>query len=393
MKLPSGSQWGRAQACPASAALPQTESINDFSDAGTAGHAFLEACRLRGRDAALAAVAPKHKELCERIQLDGLPLSGEYEAEIAFTYDVDAGTARDLGRIEGRNYPPRSDSEFPLRLDVIRARPGGDVAQVKDYKFTFGHDTYAPEPRNNWQLKVGGLAVCRARGFSSVELSIIKIFEDGTHVETEPYLMDAFAVDEFEEELRKAANRVRSAYRDIEEGRTPATVVGDHCHWCKAMPHCPAAKGLALVQGESIEKQITAELAGIAWEQQKVAEEFLEKRRKFLTLFVEHTPAKLSNGKVLALVEQRREMVDGSAVFDVLERLCDQKTARSAVELKSSKAAIKRAVQPVAAVRGVSPGDLEREVLEALRAAGGVRETRFSVMKEIRPQLTAGEEE
>jgi hypothetical protein len=97
-----------------------------------------------------------------------------------------------------------------------------------------------------------------------------------------------------------------------------------------------------------------------------------------------HQPIPLGDGLVLGPVETTRESVDGAKARLVLTTLYGPEVADASCEVSTSKAAIERALKPLAVERGAKYAPLEREAMGALRAAGAVETKTTIAVKEVR---------
>jgi hypothetical protein len=98
----SASGGDRADACPPSYALPESERVqDDDADRGTMVHTFLELVQTSSRDVVLASTPEAVREICAAIDMRDVPKG---EAEIAYVYDVESGEVQKLGRIAHRGY-------------------------------------------------------------------------------------------------------------------------------------------------------------------------------------------------------------------------------------------------------------------------------------------------
>ena len=95
----TGSGIARALKCVGPMVLPHVRRTNQDAAWGTALHAFLHDVRVVGLDRALERAAPEHREAFAALDFDKLPLDPQaYAGEVAFAYDVEHDTARELGR-------------------------------------------------------------------------------------------------------------------------------------------------------------------------------------------------------------------------------------------------------------------------------------------------------
>ena len=95
---------------------------------------------------------------------------------------------------------------------------------------------------------------------------------------------------------------------------------GAHCQYCPSMAWCPQQTRLALAMVGELDmhdqlQAMTDSQAGAAWEKLKSIRVLVDKVEAALRTRAKHSPLPLSNGRRLALVEQRgRESVDAEAV-------------------------------------------------------------------------------
>jgi hypothetical protein len=394
-KLPSASKLHRELACRAATVLPHVDSSNPWSEAGKVKHDYCRNAKVYGREKALSQAPAEYREACEAIQIE--KLEDGFTFEVAFAYDIETGEGRLIGTNVGREYGPRKPTEIVGSADMFR-RDRGPV-EIDDIKCVAasGHDSYAPAARDNWQLRLYALAACRAFGVSDAVVRIRKLYDDGTWAPPDEHKLDTFDLDAAAEELKRWYAQRKSdvdAYATF--GKIPTPNVGSHCKYCPSDIYCPAKTALLreaagdVVAFEEKLQALSPEMAGAAWQKLTALEGMVERAKAAIKEMAEKRPLPLPGGKLLAPVEQRKESVDGETVYRALSELCDRETAMKAVELKSSKAGIKRAITPVAKTRGVAVAQLEREVLGAVREAGGIKESRFVVIKEIRAGGDAG---
>ena len=389
----SMSRIDRAIVCPASAVLPEADSITAGASRGTALHAFLAAALEVGRDEALSRIQDEDDRVAaELLNLEGLPASkpGGWAAEVAYLYNAETGAAREVGRAIGRAYPPHDLPEIAGTADVVGLADDGETIVVMDYKS--GH-AWVPAARDSWQLRSLALAACHAHGRHRAMVGIVRLWGDGGHWTTTAMLeemdLDCAAV-----ELHHLVGRVFNAAVEYKERqRMPQVVEGPHCAFCSSLPWCPAKSALVLAAAASPEKMVlpvevalTIETAARAYERAKTAIDLLEKHVLApIREFAQSTPVPLPGGLVLSEVEQSREVVHGQIAVDVLAKLHGPDVARAACEIKSSKAAIERALKPLVTTdRKLSA--LKKETLTALREAGGIEERFAHYVREHRPK-------
>lgn len=371
----SASQLHRISICPASAALPQTPEQSEHATRGTVIHHFLEDAAREGRDAALELVPEEYRELCAQIDLARLPVDPKaYAAEVALAYDPWNDRGRELGRGLGRDYTGLMPSELPGTADVIGL--SADTVYVGDFKT--GYEGYVPAARFNKQLKFLALAACRAYGRDTAIVELLHLRANGTPWRDRAEFT-AFDLEDFAVELLQILQRVGVAQRQYKTDKTATTVAGSHCRHCPAYRDCPSQTALIRAMAttpdaldEDIRAALTPQTAALAWERLKVAELAIDRVRKAIYAYAEKQPVELPNGAILGPTETRREYLDGAVVRQVLRKLATPDIADAACELESSKAAIQRAVKPLAEAWGMPIAGVMRKVLDAVREEGGV---------------------
>jgi hypothetical protein len=161
--------------------------------------------------------------------------------------------------------------------------------------------------------------------------------------------------------------------------------VGEHCRYCPSLAYCPAQTAMVRRMavepekvGADIRALLTPETAGRAYERLRAVKAVLREVESALHAYASQTPIPLSDGSVWGPVTTDREELDAKVAYRVLSELHDPGVAHGACDLETSKAGVKRALREVAELRKaagekVTLAGLEREALEAIREAGGVR--------------------
>lgn len=394
--LPSGSRLHRAMNCAASLVLPEANSVSAAAEAGTARHEFFELVNRLGREKALERVSPEHRAMCEAISLDGLPLSSaEFASEVAFVYDVATAEAREIGRGIGREYEKalgraRRPTEMFLSADVV-ALVGDDAVACYDWK---GRTT-----GDEWQLRIAALAACLAYNRPRATARFLYVGDDGVVRPGERFTWDVFDLDDFSAQLRGLPARMEAQRKLVESGEPPRATTGPWCSYCPSFAYCPAQVSLARHLGgqpETVKENLTAlldpETAGEAWRRLKVAKAVLRTIEDALYEFARQTPIDLGSGMVLAETVTTREEVLGATARSVLSEYGEE-VVNAAVEISTSKTAVRDAIRPVAKERGVPLAALEREVLGKLRDAGAIAKKTSRTVKEVRRDRLLGEGE
>jgi len=374
----TASKLEQAAACPASSALPQAaQGKNEYSEAGDAKHFYLSKVAELGSEAALALVPAEHRDICAVIDLEQLPLGKGWETEVAFALDLASGRARRLGAHIGRDYQV-SGEEVPGTADVVSSAEqarGAGLVEVYDYKGAFAP---VPPAARNWQLRFLAAAAARTYGVARARVGIIRLREDGSTWRDEVEL-DALDLDLVLADLRRVVGRVREARALVEAGRTPDVHRGDHCRSCPAFASCPANGRLLAVMAtrpvsvaEELKDRLTPATARLAFEQFKRAESVLHAVREALFAYAAENPIELEDGQVFGPHTVGRDQLDGRVVHQVLEARFGRELADLAVGYDASKASVRRALKAHVDQAGGKVAPLEREILAAVGAAGGV---------------------
>lgn len=347
MKRPSGSSLHLLHHCPASHAFGQIYTDGEAAQ--------------RGKRAA----AEKERER---------KLGGEWAPEVTLYYDVEAGTARVIGKSMGRDYSDLRENEIAMTADAIGE--SGDAVLILDDKVK---RTYEVPARQHAQLRALALAACRASGKDRATVTWIKwdpnAYDQGEWVENyrDSADLDDFELDVIADEIRDSHRAWRRAVKDVEAGRSPNVSEGPWCQWCPARKVCPAKVGLiraALAQPVSFVDELKAlapEQAGELYARLRPLQSLLHALRAEIEEYAKHDPVPLPDGSVLMLTEGRavERVVKADVVARYLSGQFSVDVALEACELKASKASIERAL------KGVS-GD-SKGVLQYLREAGAIQ--------------------
>ncbi len=363
MSPPTASQLDRAIACPASVTLPQAPSTGAAAGAGHAIHAYLA-----DPAHALDAVPEEHRDACEAIDLAALPAGAQWAHEVTFAWEPVTGHGRELGRDLGRNYTAASETEFVGTADVVGLT--SDAVWIWDYKSGF---RAVPAPARNWQLRMLAIAATSAYGRTEARVGLIHLNGDTPRFRSA--MFDALDLD-------VAAAELRAAMRTWTPGATP--VQGDHCAYCPAFDACPAK--LALFRQAVDMPALTDENAAAVYLRCEAVAQVLGRVRGALEMRAKEHPIALPDGTVYGPVVTERESVEARVVQAQLTKLHGPEVAAKALEIKSSKAAIERAIATVAK-RG-EKAKLVTAALDAIGAADGINTKRTETVKVHRPKET-----
>jgi hypothetical protein len=373
--IPSASGLPRAFRCRASMLLPQVHRASSAAaHKGTQVHRFLEEVPALGRDAALLNVTDESaRALCEALDLERLPLGDgvSWASEVAYSYDIHKGTAREVGRGIGRAYP--EDGGLHGTADLVSLADDGDTAIVLDVKTGHG---WLPEAGESEQLKFLALAACRAHGASRARIGHLHLRDDGTPW-TDWAELDAFDLDAFASSLRMLAATT-----------TGQPVEGGWCRYCPAFAACPAKNKLAVSLGgglsaADISVALTPETAAKAWERITLARQVLAEAERKVEEYAREHPLTLSNGLVLGPVEDEKDEIDDERAAGLLRKSYEQ--AALAVTPTVTKKGIDKLARHLREQRGGTIKDAKEEVFELLRKHGALTVKRRTVVKEYRP--------
>lgn len=397
--LPTGSSTERATECPASHALPQVDGpAGEAAERGTVGHRYLERIPQVGAEKALVEAADGERDWLSEVVLDGLPLGEGWRQEVAFGLDLATGKATEIGSGLQRRYERRPGCVYAT-IDVCRR--DGSMAKVLDYKFEL-YDNRQRAPRESAQLLTCALLVARAWNVSTVAVGFVHVRSNGTHW-TEMATLDAFDLDAHFDTLRETAARIAQAEERIAAGQTPDVKRGPWCRWCKSVAACPAVTSLVravsqapAATAQSILDALTPDTAALAYRRLQEVEDALKPVRAALYLYGSEVGVDLGEGRVYGAVTTQRESIDGRIARKVLAQLVAPEVAESAVEFSTSKAAIERALRPVAKAKKeagekVTLAALQRQALEEIARAGGVETKTTTVVREHSVKTTAAE--
>jgi putative intracellular protease/amidase len=280
----------RAAVCHGSVVLPQADTLNEHSEAGSDSHAKAEQAVTQGR----------LEDLPEEVAAL-IPLGALVFAEVAVAYDLRTDRARVLGLGMRRAYevgPTEIAGTIDLQISVDGAR-----ATVVDYKRW--EDVGAPD--ENEQTMFYGLVTARLFELPEVTLAVAYVDQDehGDLVLLRPLVtrvVDELDLDAFAQRLRWIAGRVSE-----QEGRpVPDVRESKHCKWCSAAAACPAKQSLVrrIFTGDERERldalmPLNEETAAIAWERVAQAQNMLARITRALYAFAAERPFKLENGNIV----------------------------------------------------------------------------------------------
>ncbi len=391
--LPSGSRVERAMKCPASASLPRVDSVSQPAARGVALHSFVERTKEAGRDVALAEAAPEWQADCEAMDTAWLEGLEHLESELAMAYDVVAEKTRIIGKGIGRAYGELAPTEVVLTLDLC-GRQGAEAAVV-DLKTGRGHVTPA---KDNWQLRVGALAMARHLGLDSARVALL-LAPEGSAPAWDIATLDAFDLADAAHQLREMYAAVTKADAAVAEGKAPNVTMGEHCVYCPARLACPAQG--ALIRRMAMEPEgvandakqlVTLEHVALAWERLKLMKQALGDVEAAIRAAASEAPVPLRDGLVLGKHETQRDEVQGEKARQALLEAYGPEVVAVAFESKATKASISRGLRVEyekrkAAKEKVTVAAVESEAFGLLRDAGAIAKTKRVAVEEFKPEV------
>lgn len=371
MKLPSGSNLGRAIACQDSE-LVRPVVIEETTEDATRGdvlHDFIwsigEGATREEALAKLPADDP-HLQACEEFDTKAIPSGGHFEIAMAWNFRTRNGRA--LGYKLDRDYSAADRSvEFVMSLDyAAETRPRHGV--VVDWKS--GWRTIPA--RASWQLRAGAVACADTWGWETVDVAHLDI-RDSERPRWDVHPMDAIELASARVRLQEYAER-RAITPD---GTQPERLVeGDHCRYCPGRKACPAKLGntRALVtaldtlprsfEAMTQERAQRAVLALLRYDEARDAA-WAE-----LEAYAVQEPIDLGDGRVLRLAPGRSadKIVDTGRAIEEVSEVLGERFGHMAVT--TSKGAIEAAAAAYARESGLLIGQTKELVIETLRRKG-----------------------
>jgi len=373
MRAPiTGSKIHRIWKCPASAVLPQIDS-EDSSPAARRGqeiHAYLERVHLVGPEVALGECSdPTLTPLLRALDLDLLPVG--LATEVAYAWNWQTRTARELGRNLGRAYttattPPDPITEIAITVDVVGAKPSQNIGYVGDYKTGHGK---LPAPDRFGQLLLGALCARAVYGLDECVVELLHIHSDGDH-HANRRTVDSWDLDAFAEELYGAMTLVSHWEAEYTAGRGVDAHEGSHCGYCPAYNQCPAKTALirqlpgelaALGVGAATEiggplvigpGAINVRNAADVWMLLERLSDVIDRAKAEICGMAAFEAIPLPDGRVIGRLQTERRAIDGRVGAEVLEERYGRATRDKYVELKLSLSAVQQAV-----VANLKPGE------------------------------------
>lgn len=401
MSLPSPSSHHRVANCLPSELLPHSRTTTAGATAGTELHAFLERVPSLGLDRALEMAPEHHREAFRAIDFNRLPmLHGGWRPEVAFAYDLETASARELPPLAGhREYVDLKPTEFPGTIDTHCI--DGETAYVYDYKSAFAP---ADAPPDNHQLRSYALLVCRATGARQAKFGLIRIGTDGT-----PWFETAFfdgdELDAYELELFEVLESLTALRRARDAGELQQLVLqqtheGPWCRYCPAFSYCPSKtnqlRTLAYPEAgleEALRAELTGERQAAVYERLKAAGAMVDRLLEVARELARREPIALPTGLVLGAVKTERDELLAEPTYAHVRTNFGEEVAEIAapqVGRETSKKALEKAMQRVIDL-GLVPGAKRTPLLdaqvEALREKGAVKTKTSVTVREVKPSV------
>jgi len=286
-----------------------------------------------------------------------------WQAEVKVFYDL----ANDVGKIVGhgkdRDYKDMGPFVVWGTADAIGISPDRREVAVVDRK---GFNEQTPAHRNP-QVSILALAVTRALGLHAADVAIAPRIGAMDVARLESLDLDAFAA-----EAKQALIEVARAKDSHANGWPLKFTEGRHCTYCPAFAGCPAKQATALMlRGEPAMRLDLANDndATDAYEFAQKVRMLLKRLDAAVYARAAERPIPLTDGRMLGTVPKlSNEKLDGDVVWKVVADRHGRDIADTAVVRSATKTRLKEALQ-FAGVDSVAKA--ERELLEAVRAAGG----------------------
>jgi Holliday junction resolvase-like predicted endonuclease len=388
VRLPTASKLDLARACSfwlsphAPKAPPYVES--EHAALGNEVHAMVEAA-IKGADYTPSSVGLVYSVSVSNYVNLHLP-AGERYSEIAMAWDCETRTARLLPSNGQRDYTQRRANEIVGTADVVVV--DGSRVVVSDVKT--GRGAREEAARNSGQLRFLALCAARVFGATDIEIELYHMDQDSDRSYPDRHTLDPFDLFDIEDEID-------AIYREVKGGaQVPRS--GPHCYgkWCPIAATCPAtmamlarideeaASGLPMVPTIENDEQARRVRIGL-----KMVEEHIEAKvaawKTALQEYVSRNGAvELGNGKWYGAHEKSRDVVSISHEhIDLLKRLMGDDAMSAAVEVKTSKSAIEKALKERQTKRGEGVAKA-RQLYEALRQDGAMRRSTFVVFEDFK---------
>jgi hypothetical protein len=363
MKRLSASSVPLAMKCHASHALPQVNTTNGASKRGTYLHQYIADALTIGHKRALERLPEEYREECsEGFDLDvlrGISPNAEIKPELAIGWNLDTDQGRIIGSMLDRHYDAQ-EGELCGTADLFIRQ--GDRLSIIDWKSGVSYDW--------WQLQTLAVLAYKATGVSDITMTIVRLGEKPMHRDCDLLDLDGWA-----EEIKHVAAQIINAFIQIQAGQAPNVSAGEWCQYCPALRACPRT---ALVRYVSTDLEPYKDTQGLTLDQVGKAWAFIQNAKQAIAVIEEDIKAiakqeliPLPDGKVLKMVEQQRQYLDGAITEKVLRESFGPEIAAKVCKPSATFTELNKTLKK----------DAERAI-DMIRAAGGV---------EIKTSMTAKE--
>ena len=305
-----------------------------------------------------------------------------WHAEPAYVLDV-TGRATHVGNNIGRKYPRVGDLEMAGSADIVGISHSIGMSHASVFDVKTGRRENVEPASENAQLAALALAAHLAHGVDRVRVGLVFPTANGVVVDEHEY--DALDLAAWQAELAELAEKIPTSQPQPSKAA---------CRYCPAKSSCPAmTSALAEVAPKrrlptvmSARDIQSPEHARELYETARAAKSALDQVWTALRMYAEeHGAIDLGGGRAWGQRQTTRESIDLStrAAVDALKSALGEEGFRTAVELSTTKTAIKDAAREVAKVTGEKAVQVERRTLEALRAHGAVKTNTSNVWDEI----------
>lgn len=377
----TASALARVIACPGSEVLPHVDRQTDWGTMGDARHEYLQFVGPEGKEKALERIPEEHREMCDAIDLDGLPTS--LASEVAFAYNWRTGEARELGRGLHRDYSDCGPDEIAGTIDALGL--SDDLLYIGDYK-----GWLLVRAKDNAQLLFAALCGTKVFNRNSAVVEIINVRgSDNWRSKAE---VDVFDLAAFASKLRETMLQIESLHMQsrIGEPQTFPVTEGDHCKYCPAFDSCPAKIRMiqTMIAGESI-PTLNADTAAQAYRAWRAMKGLVDVAGARIHAYALQNPIQLENGRIFGEHKTPgKESIDGDAAYALIRDRLGQKFADASVSRKGTKAGITKAVRLAKAddvVTGTQKSEVD-SILTELRATGAATRKPSTVVEEHKPK-------
>ena len=367
----TASGLSRVMACPGSEALPHIHRTSEAAESGTARHTYLEHVGKVGKEAALDLVPEEYREMCDDIDIDGLPT--DLASEVSFAWDYATGKARELGRGLDRDYSSCGPTEIAGTIDVLGV--ADDRVYLGDYK---GYALVKAE--DNAQLLFAAICATEIykKGIAVIEIINIRGGKNFRSRAT----VDTFDLADFSFSLGGIIEKVQIHRCEIVGGKPPPVTEGPHCRYCPAFDACPAKTAMMrnMINGREANElemivPLTPETAAHVYRTYRAMEALTKRAKDIIYAYAAERPIDIGDGKVFGSREkQGNEMLDGDITYEVIRKQFGQWSADLAVSRKATKAGIGKAIK-AAEIDGTVKAATDRILTEIRELGGSTRKT------------------